>query len=259
MKISKHPKVNIVVACWGGYRREHNPEYDSDRGLYVKLQVAHLQKYVHRLAQITFAVNVDPQTRDDFAAAIASIPSKIQKSKVVVVEKPNYGMSYGLFSYVYGMYKDQFDYYIFIEDDRVFVLDNFDDLLINEYKVLPNCGYLCGMVGGDVPHAAITEGIASAKSLGMVWSKFGKLRHNEKAALGENYFINESEGQVSFSRAFLAVGLNLFDMQYKFVVPYWDSVKKILIFHRGVSQDRPIILCPVQIIDKRTVSLYING
>ena len=59
-------KVNCVISCWAGDRRNKDPE---DKTEYIKLQLKSLSAYKHSLAQITFVIadsDVEPQYYSEF-------------------------------------------------------------------------------------------------------------------------------------------------------------------------------------------------
>ena len=80
--------------------------------------------------------------------------------------------------------RDEYDYFIFNEDDYFVVENNWDEYLIRKYHTLPDTGYLCPIQRDEdewndyKPHAGHSFGIASTKSLNKVWDKYGKLPHS---------------------------------------------------------------------------------
>ena len=91
---------------------------------YYKIQKHFLKKIKHNC----HIINV-------FAKEGLSEPILKSKSeKETIIHRPNSGLSFGSYFYVTSLFRDEFDYYIFIEDDYVFVKDNFDELLVNEFR-----------------------------------------------------------------------------------------------------------------------------
>jgi hypothetical protein len=67
------------------------------------------------------------------------------KNKIKIYECENYGISYGQF--FNAIFKDSdFDYYIFIEDDYMIFLDNFDSILVNLFSTQNNSAFLCSFI-----------------------------------------------------------------------------------------------------------------
>ena len=165
-----------------------------------------------------FNFNLDDKESDDFQTALNLIPKKIQNTEVEVVGRQNYGMSYGAWSDNFTRLMDQYDYYIFKEDDYFIVQDNFDEYLINKFNSLPNCGYLCGLVREATSMtefkkaAGMSSGISSYECLKKVHDKYEKLPHSDNS----RYNSNEMMGQVAQSAAFIEVGYEIYDIREEY-------------------------------------------
>lgn len=204
-------KKNLVILCWSGIRRYMYPESIGDRTFYIRKQVQQLTKLSHNLDQITFVIPHNKLEFDDFTSYIDDLPEQIGTAKVVVHRRPNIGMSYGGFSEVFGKYRNEFDYFLFLEDDYFFVQDHFDLILEAEIK-LKKTGFVCMLAGngGGVYewHAAVPMGIISTVSGNKVWDHFGELPHSKSPT---DYTSNEA-GQVAFGNAFVTHGDGLADL-----------------------------------------------
>ena len=129
-----HAKTNLVIASWGGKRRsdKHSDLTPCGCGNYIEKQVASLTKYRHNLARITI---VDADCGKPYPA-LDAVPSSIRETPVEVVRVPNgRHMSVSAWSHIILTEKDSFDYYVLIEDDYVFVCDDFDELLISMHQM----------------------------------------------------------------------------------------------------------------------------
>ena len=153
-------KTNLVIACWGGSRAAPDPVYEKDGGSYIKGQLNYLNRYKHNLSQITFMANYS--AKRNYNEMVDKIPKKIQGTPVKVIRRANEGISYGAYNQAFLRYRDQFDYYIFLEDDYVFCHDYFDEILVKLFNQKENCGYLCGLITWGL--ASISNGIASELS-----------------------------------------------------------------------------------------------
>tara|TARA_Y100000034_G_scaffold104648_1_gene131370 strand:- start:24932 stop:25870 length:939 start_codon:yes stop_codon:yes gene_type:complete len=169
-------KINYVIAAFAGDRRVCDESYDKDRSHYLKIHLAQLSKLKHNLDQITIVVaKIEGQPKfDEYINGI--------KDQYVVIERENRNQSYGSWAKAYEIFRDKFDYYIFIEDDYLFVQDNFDTTLVDLFQSKPNCGYLCSLYTEDMAwiggHATISNGICSAIALEKVWSLYDCLPTN---------------------------------------------------------------------------------
>jgi hypothetical protein len=215
-------KVNYVVACWAGDRRKTDDTYHYDKSFYLRMQVRALSKYKNNLSQITFVIADCEDEAEEFSQAVKQLPTKIQNTPVTVLRRENNGQSYGSYSHCFAKYREEFDYYIFIEDDYVIVQDNFDEILVNMYRAKSDCGYLCSLVFSSTPypHAAISNGIAHSEVLEKIWHKFGEIPYGKKEG-----FTYNSDPQLMFSFAFWEVGYRICDTldEYRSLYHRWDN------------------------------------
>ena len=113
-------KVNYIITTWSGKRRVPNKRYLKD----------HLLKLLsleHKLSQITIVKPVFEGYDSDYYD-IEDLISEFDCNVVILEKTTNSGQSYGQFFYAYETFKDEFEYYIFVEDDYMVDIDNFDYL-----------------------------------------------------------------------------------------------------------------------------------
>lgn len=244
------PRVNYVIGTWSGKRLV------GYRDTYLLRHLKHLNKIKHSLAQISVGYPYNPSEKKWYANFIKSLKSLSDGTPIVVHPMPNKGLSYGQWSNVFGVYRDQFTHYIFIEDDYVPQKDFFDEILVSMFESLQskNCGYLCGLVftkegrfgGLKEDHAGISNGVSSAAVLNKVWGKYGCLPH-----LKTHLKAGREEEQVIFSKAFLNVGFTLHDYLPKFRSLY-ESHKpdRYTLYWDGIHGED--LICPVSYVDKLT-------
>lgn len=232
---------NLVITLWGGTRRFMYPPTIGDRAYFIKRQLETLAKYTNSLRQITFVVP-EYSLSKEFTEAVDSLPTEINGTKVVVYHRPNVGMSYGGFSEVYAKYTSEFDYYFFLEDDYLFVKDNWDKEFIDELESR-SCAYLCiqkGDGGGVYKmHGAIPMGVLKQEYMQKVVDEFGCLPCSKTVT---DYTVVESS-QVAFGNAFVKYGLEDFTNKYS----AWTSMLGIL--HCVVDNGQDICV-PIQRADK---------
>ena len=217
-------KTCYIINFFLGGRRNNVKIFNVDKLCYVKSQIESLQKYKHSISKIIFSFNVEKEHYDLLSDAINIIPKYIQSSEVEINVRENYGMSYGAFSDMFVKYQNQFDYYIFNEDDYVFVQDNFDEYLINKFNSLPNCGYLCGLVREsafyvNIRHAGMSSGISSYDVLKKVYDKHGELPHSK----GVDYESNEKKGQTLQTATIRELGFEIFDIRDDYRLQFWSG------------------------------------
>ena len=208
-------KINYVIASWSGRRRSaahHN---------FLKWHLDNLCKYKHNLDQITVLVPENPNMGLLYKLFIEKLIISYPQLPLVRLHRKNIGLSYGGYNDAFKQFPD-FDYYIFMEDDYCYVKDNFDEILIDLFNQKPNCGYLCGYVRNPnihrydaqygPMHAGNSNGITKREVIEKIIKKYGEMPHNK----GVQY--EEQGGQIQWSRAFLDVGMNLYD-----ITPHYKS------------------------------------
>ena len=140
-------KINYVIATFNGKcNRQHKHPLPKD------VLKCHLDKIVslnNNLSQIT----IMKASSSNFYSDYYDIDSIIQTSNIPikVIECENFGYSEGQWLKAYEIHKNDFDYYLFIEDDYCPNIENFDKILIDCYKkkFSKNIGLLCSLVEGS--------------------------------------------------------------------------------------------------------------
>jgi hypothetical protein len=151
-------KINYVIATWSGKNTKRNENYhkwvNPSPSEVLKIHLQQLNKFTHHLTQITIMkpyCDPEKQCMDYY-----NIEQEIEKSTVpiVCIDCENFGYSNGQWLKCYEIYRNMFDYYIFIEDDYIPFTNNFDTLLIDNYKTRfdNNIGKLCGFAEGYPKH-----------------------------------------------------------------------------------------------------------
>lgn len=112
-------KICLIIAFYFGSRTKNETFHNL-----IDIQSRMLKKYKHSLAKIVFAIAQDDRNS-------VSIE---EKDGITYFYKPNLGLSFGSWHTVINHYKDTYSHYILGEDDYVFVKDNFDRILLDQYN-----------------------------------------------------------------------------------------------------------------------------
>jgi hypothetical protein len=217
------PKVCYISNLYLGERRVEVQSQKQDRLLFLKTQILTLSEYKHNLSKIIFNFNLREQDIPYINEIIKLTPNQIQSTPVELIFRKNKGMSYGAWSDVFKKYQNEFDYYIFNEDDYFIHDHNFDQYLVNTFNQYKNCGYLCAVVyegGNDYPkHAANCFGISSFEALNKVYQKYGRLL-GEMDEYTQKHIGKEihENGQVAHTNVFIKLGYDLYDVREKYKV-----------------------------------------
>jgi hypothetical protein len=215
------PKVCYISNFYLGERRVEVEAQKHDRLLYLKFQIESLIKYDHNLSKIIFNFNFRKEDIKYLNDIIKLTPKEIKGTPVELFFRENKGMSYGAWSDTFIRYQNEFDYYIFNEDDYFINDHNFDKYLVDTFEQYSNCGYLCAVVyegGGKYPkHAANCFGISSYKALNKVYQKYGRLLgemddYTQKHIGGDVH----PNGQVAHTLVFTELGYDLYDIREKY-------------------------------------------
>jgi len=275
-------KINYVIGSYEGInKRKHL--YPKAKDILTE-HIEKIKSLKNNLTQITI---VKPECQGE---KIEGYYDNIDKD-IVFLECENYGISLGQWLKAYYEYRDNFDYYIFIEDDYCPNIDNFDEILLKKYKqkFTNNIGLLCSLVQGSYnyknSYPTHFEGaiFISEESLGKMdnyhlWKGNSRKYLDEIVNLKDKNFnwrryINRDLGyyQLAFSHLF-----NLSDIKHEdyldkdYYFPYWgdnDNEKKgeITIYDKGENviknynkdiMNKSLII-PIQLSKKEYIDYYL--
>lgn len=225
-------RTAYVVACWFGERRVVDHDYLANRGLYIEWQIKKLGEIKHSFDSIIFVVNENGMS--------FPFPDKIGDTDVEHIYRPNIGMSYAAWDLAYQTFKNDFDFFFFMEDDYIPFIDNFDDIFMS--KMAEDVGYVCSLYNGD--HASISNGMVRTQALNDV----GWVPHAQSNVYGQV----ESFGQVGFSKAIEGAGWKIDHVFDDYSIPFMHVASGIINYGNG-----EVIIAPVQyarILEKEKVS-----
>ncbi len=238
-------KLNYVIAAWTGPRRN---DQHPDGSFYLRTHLAVLARLQQNLAQVTVVIPDNPNQSKGADTFIDSLQgSRLGGTPVVVLRRENVGLSYGSFALAYETFRGAFDYYLFVEDDYVFVRDDFDHTLIELFRGVPQCGYLCGLrqEHDGKPFAGISNGLTSKEILAHVCERHGKIPYGPTAQAEYS-----SVSQIEFTTSISDLGYRIADTTDHFLTPYFDSRDQTI---REFSPTRSeYLIVPTQMIASRT-------
>ena len=242
-------KSCLAIVFYLGKRRIVLEEQKNDNLFFLKQQLAHLSYFKHNLSEICLIFNLEESHKTYIDEVKKLVPTKIQNAKVNIMLRENIGFSYGGWSDLFNQYKDQYDYFIFNEDDYFFIEDNWDEYLIKKYNTHSDCGYLCPMVrepnhwNGYRKHLGHSSGIASNKNLKKVANKFGKLPYGENKD-----YVGGEITQLHFGFSFIEVGLNLYDFRDDYSLTFaWTEPGETQIWNLWQWNDKELILPAIKL------------
>ena len=117
----------LVIAFYiGNNTREQCSQAEKES--YIEKQKKLLAKVKHNLDKIVFVFSSDSHTSDEI------VVEDKEEENITYIHRKNCGFSFAAWKDVLNHYKDAYDYYILNEDDYMFIKDDFDSILIDEYK-----------------------------------------------------------------------------------------------------------------------------
>ena len=140
-------KINYVIASYNGKcKRTHKYPTMNDVLKY------HIKKVVE-LTSSNIQITIMKAKSENFYPNYYNIED-IQKTTnipIILIDCENFGYSGGQWLKAYEIFKNEFDYYIFVEDDYCPNMINYEDILIDSFinKFPNNIGLLCSLVEGD--------------------------------------------------------------------------------------------------------------
>ena len=205
-------KVNYVITTWSGPRREPNLSY-------LKNHLINLLTLKHNLSQITIVKPIVEGCNMSYYE-IDTLINKFNCDVKILEKYDNMGQSYGQFFHAYETYKNEFDYYIFVEDDYMVDIDHFDKILVDEFVSQEVDGFLCSYCGptptDPVGGASISNGMISTNCMSKIYDLFPNPIQK----------INDREGYMShinFEKLIWESNLHFKDISKKYRVPYFGT------------------------------------
>ncbi len=208
-------KINYIIATWNGIRVKpvcNVTYYEQALRNHIKI----LNNTLNSITQITIMKpksNVVNSYYDDINL----------NDKIKIVDCENKYQSYGQWMKAANLFLNDFDYFIFIEDDYVPATDNFDMKLIQIYK---EGTFLCSKVGGenDLKHCQISNGIISNNTIRNLisnikyseWFDTYSKKYPDLIFRGTNY-------QRAFSRYFIENEIFIEDYSIEYMVDYYAN------------------------------------
>jgi hypothetical protein len=212
------PRVAYVVALWSGERRVMVPAYRDDRSFFLEGHLRRLKELKHGCRTVIFVVNECLDRSESFENTIGQAAERLPGFRVEVVRRANEGMSYGALAAAFERYGDQFDYFVFLEDDYFPAVDGFDRELRSFFGDDTGwvCGRYAGCVGYERAHAAMPGGMISTKALRAMKDRYGAIT----CGSGSAYSDVESAGQAGMSWAMIDCGYGIKDVLGRYSSPF---------------------------------------
>jgi len=226
-------KINYVIATWNGERLRTN----MGTNYYETVLKNHIKTLLETKNNITQITIMKP-----FSGVENDYYNIEDDDRIKIVECKNEYQSYGQWLKAVEIFLDDFDYFIFIEDDYVPATDDFDTKLI---KIYEENTYLCSMVSnlddfynkssGKAYVAVVWDGLICVISNGIISKK--TIKENLTKTKYNRWFdsfairkpadvFNHTNYQIAFSKYFLKHNVKLIDYRRFYKVDFYGISKK---------------------------------
>ncbi len=282
-----NPKVNYVIATWDGKNWNETESHRSTRFILdqigkpkadevLALHLQYLSKLKHNLAQITI-MKPNKHNQPKYEQYYDNATKVLQDVKfpcpVVTVESDHYKQySYGQWFHAYETFRDQFDYYIFVEDDTVAAIPYFDTILMTlfQHRIPDHKGYLCTKTSflnddyykqwdlklAKIEHMAISTGITNSKTLRLLFETYCDIydrlfiQLDRHLGITNHPFTHGHVIQINFSLLFGCIR----DYSNMFLCPFWMREAESLQRHvykdySSGSFSEPLIMPVTMVVD----------
>jgi hypothetical protein len=166
--------------------------------------------------------------------------TKIPGGQIICLTRENIGRSFGSFSDAFAKYKDNYDFFLFTEDDIIIAKDNYLKIGLDLWHANEKCGFIAYISTTKIGkwhweplnldsktayscHGA--TGLSSSKVLKEVFKKHGCLPHYK----GAEYYSDITYGEVAFPNSILQLGYKLIDLPKNAIlsIPAYDLMRNI--------------------------------
>ena len=278
-------KTNYVIATYNdATKRRHTHPSPAD---VLKTHLTNLQTSMSSITQVTIMAAKSPNYYDNYYD-IKSVADKFS-IPVNILRCENYGYSMGQWLKAYEKYKNDFDHYIFIEDDYCPGMPNFDKIILNMYleKFPQQIGILCSLVEGSKDfrekggYPIHFEGVVcvSARTLHKLYA-FHSISPQElldkiDSDVCPGFYWERQRGmyiggyyQLTFSYLFTMAGIEHEDYldEGKLQFPYWCDNRGIIFYDKGdtsrssytLDEVRRSPIVPVQLANDSFIAHHTN-
>ena len=145
---------------------------------------------------------------------------ELRYGKVHVLTKNNFGRSFGGYNYAFKMLGNNYDYFIFTEDDIVIGRDGYASIGIENFHNTKNCGFVAyqgisskafNFPPEEALHAHGGVGLTSASVLNEVFKRYGSLPHADESS-SQEYTDIIKDGEVAFTNKIYKLGYQVISL-----------------------------------------------
>ncbi len=166
---------------------------------------------------------------------------QLKNGKVYTLIRGNLGRQFGGYSEAFLKYKDQYDFYIFQEDDMISHLPDYLETAINIWDRTKNCGFVpfigatkvrkshrkaLNIKKNEVVSCHGAHGMTSNEILSLIYSQNDSLPYNKK----NNSFVDHLRyGEIMFTYSILKLGYSFGELpkDLLLIAPAYDLMRNL--------------------------------
>tara|TARA_B100000795_G_C22782800_1_gene433181 strand:+ start:759 stop:1655 length:897 start_codon:yes stop_codon:yes gene_type:complete len=233
-------KTELVGDPPGYFSHSQNFTSEKDVIKLLNYQIEMEKKFPPGLDRDLIIVNSDVNSIEGNLFVKNLDQKKINDGKVITFNRKNVGLSYGAYSDAFLKFRNDYDFFLFIEDDVVTIKKDYLKIAHNKWKQTDNCGFvaLIGLSKVDAgwwQKAGLNEtnafsaysgcGFTSKNILNKIVNNFGSLPHNTKNI---DHKDSIAYGEIGLSKSIIDLGYKLTELKNEvIVVPAYDSMRSI--------------------------------
>ena len=143
---------------------------------------------------------------------------QLKHGKIHVLHREPVGLSYGGYDHAFKMVGDNYDYFIFTEDDAIITRDGYASIGVEVFNKTRNCGFVAyqclSSIGLDLsPEDALAAhcgcGLTSVKVLNDVVKHYGSLPHSREKSSSRDRAEQSRNGEIAFTNKIHKLGYKL--------------------------------------------------
>jgi hypothetical protein len=206
----------------------------------LNFQIDMEEKYPPGLDRDLIVVNSDVESQDGNKFIHNLNERKINNGNLISFTRKNVGLSYGAYSDAFLKFRNEYDFFLFIEDDLITAKKDYLKIGLDKWEQTTNCGFvaffgLSKVKKGWWEKAGLNEtnaisaysgcGLSSKTVLNKIVDQIGHLPHNNKNIDHEESI---AKGELGLSKSIINLGYNLTELKDKIlVVPAYDVMRGI--------------------------------
>ena len=241
------PKTYLVGNPVGYFGHSQKCEKESDVINLIKFNIDEEKKSIPGVSRDLIVVNNDVNYKEgnEFINSISE--TIIPGGKIRCITRKNIGRSFGAFNEAFLKFRDEYDFFLFTEDDVVILKDNYLKIGIDIWNNSPNPGFIAyigttkigkwhwsqlGLNKNTAFSCHGATGLSSTEILNEVVKKNGCLPYYK----GSEREKDITFGEVAFPNSIMQLGYDLIDLPKKMIlaVPAYD-LKRGLIYKKWPS------------------------